>query len=148
MKSSSSIILKPVWSKKIIFWLVLSFIVLIIVAITNWHQWIEFSTMLIVIVAVLFQTFLLTLILYSLPYFRIEVTNSYLLGPSPIPLTWNRNEILIEEINFEKISSGFAWLGFYVFTSNNGGKILVWGFDENQFHKLVDVLYSRRKHSK
>jgi hypothetical protein len=138
------IILKPTKSKIVVSWLIMSFVILIF-TIFNLKPFTDFALFAIVVLVILFQALIFMIIFYNLPYFKIEVNDSYLIGPRSLGGGWKRAKIAIAEIDLQNINSTFQWLGFYIIKSTDGEKISIWGFDEIQFRRLIDLLEDRKR---
>ena len=93
----------------------------------------------------LFQVLIFNLIFYNLPYFKIEINDGYLMGPRSLGMGWARTKILIDDLDLKNINSTLGWIGFYLIKSKQGEKISVWGFDEKQFVKLLDLLAAKKE---
>jgi hypothetical protein len=137
---STKVVFKPNISKIIVSWLTMSFIVIVLILLSTLNDPTDFVGYLLVIFVALFQTFIFNIIFYNLPYFKIEINQPYLSGPRSLGMGWARAKILIDDINLKNTNSTFGWIGFYLIKSRQGEKISLWGFDEKQFIKLMDLL--------
>ena len=139
------IILKPTKSKIVVSWLIMSFAILLFTIFLNLKTFTNFTVFAIAVLIILFQALIFMIIFYNLPYFKIEVNDSYLIGPRSLGGGWKRAKIPIGGIDLQNINSTFQWLGFYIIKSRDGEKISIWGFDENQFRRLIDLLKDRKQ---
>jgi hypothetical protein len=139
------VILKPTKSKIVVAWLTMSFVILVFIILFNMNDFTDLISVAIVVLFVLFQAFIFSIIFYNLPYFKIEINDSYLIGPRSLGGGWKRTRIPIGEIDLQNINSTFQWLGFYIIKSKEGERISIWGFDENQFKRLIDLLKNKKE---
>lgn len=135
-------ILKPSWSKKILCGLVMAFILILSILVLNFREITDISIFLVMSVVVVFQTFVLSAIFHSLPFLRIEVTDSEIKGLKSL-MSWDRVQIPITDIDTNNINKSFQWLGYYGFKSKSGKKLLVCAFDEKQFNNLLEILKNK-----
>jgi hypothetical protein len=136
-------ILKPTISKILVSWLVMSLVIIVFIIMFNWRDFTDFIGTIIVVLVAFFQCFIFCLIFYNLPYFKIEINDTQLIGPRGFGGGWQRIQIPLEDIDVQNINTRFQWLGFYMIKSKTGGKLSVWGFDEKQYKKLITLIVNR-----
>lgn len=151
-KRFDKVTLKPTISKIFDISVTITVVVLIIILLSSWDEFPDILSFLVVVIVTLIRTIVFSFIFFKLPYFKIEINNSHLIGPKSLGVGWQRIRIPISDIDIKSINSTFQWLGFYVMKSFRGKKLYIWGFDENQFDKLIGSLeeYKRNedlKHS-
>lgn len=137
-------ILKPAISKILVSWLVMSFVLTGVLGVLNWRDITDGLIAVIGVLVVFFQCFFFCLIFYNLPYFKIEINDSRIIGPRGLGGGWQRIEMPIEDIDIQNINSTLQWLGFYIIRSKAGERLSVWGFDEKQFNRLLGLVNNRR----
>jgi hypothetical protein len=136
-------VLKPSWSKIMLSWLLMAFIVLAFILLPKLKEGAP-DIIALTIVIVLFQTFVFCAIFYSLPPFRIEITDSHVSGLSSL-MSWVRVQIPVADIDTENVNKSFAWLGYYVLKSKTDKKLLVCSFDEEKFNTLINILNAKKR---
>ena len=123
----------------------MSLVVIAFILLSTLNEPTDFVGYLLVIFVALFQVFIFNIVFYNLPYFKIEVNGPYLMGPRSFGMGWARAQILIGDLDLKNINAAFGWIGFYLIKSKQGEKISVWGFDEKQFVKLLDLLTAKKE---
>ncbi len=141
--------LKPTWSKILVLWPIMILFVILLMLLFSGGKFFQYDLLPLLIggIYLLGATFVFCIIFLHLPYFAIEITEGHLIGPSLWGLGWHRVFIPIDEVDIRATNTSFQWLGFYVIKSRQGDKILIWGFDINQFEKLLIAL-NKEKHNK
>lgn len=135
---------KPSNSKLVVCWLTMALVLIILLF---WFLKIDFTDLALVAIVVgyvLFQTLVLWLIMYKLPFFKIEVSEAMLAGPWNWGEGWKRIKLPIHDLDLEHINQTFQWFGVYQVKSREGGAISTWGLDEAQFKSLVELLRTRK----
>ena len=88
----------------------------------------------------------LALRLFLLPYYAIEIDEQFISGPSLFGVGWRRIKISIKEIMINaNINQILVFLGVYPIKSTKGEIIGIWGFDEDQYSKLLSLIEERKK---
>ena len=117
----------------------------LLVLLFKWEEFADLFSISLLVIIVLFQSFIFSFIFYKLPYFNIEITPSYLTGPRSLGGGWQRIKIPIRDIDLNSINSSLQRFGFYIIKSYKGDKLSVWGFDTEQFNKLLGILREAKK---
>ena len=137
-------ILKPTISKILASWLVMGCVLNVVIGVLNWRDIEDGIIAAIVVLVVFFQCFIFCLIFYNLPYFKIEINDTHIIGPRGLGGGWQRIEMPLEDIDMQNINSALQWFGFYIIRSKAGEKLSVWGFDKKQFNRLLGLVNDRR----
>jgi hypothetical protein len=134
--------LKPTMSKILVLWPIMILLVILFDLLFFGKKFFQFDLLPLLAGGawLLVATFLFCTIFFHLPYYAIEITDGHLIGPSLWGINWHRVFIPIDEIDIRATNTSLHWLGFYVIKSRQGDKILIWGFDLNQFEKLLMAL--------
>ena len=136
--------MKPTLSKTLLFWIIMSTCVLIIIVALNWRRFSDFTSILLVTLVVLFQCLIFSLIFFNLPYFRVHIDDTTLVGPRGFGLGWQRIQIPLGLIDVQDVDRRFQWLGFYIIKSKSGGRLSLWGFSEKQVLQLLATVQGKR----
>ena len=137
-------ILKPSLSKIVASWLLVTFVVLLFTLPFNLQKLTSVVVFVTTIVFALLKTLILTVVFYSLPSFRIEITDSHIVGLRSFA-SWERAKIPIKDIDTLDVNEKFKWLGYYGLKSKTNQKMLVCAFDEKQFRKLITILNEKKQ---
>ena len=126
----------------VIIWVLLS-VISTILYLKNSEYW---QLALLLYALLLVGSISLSLRVFLLPYFAIAVDEEYITGPSLFGVGWRRVKISLSEViinpNPHRIK---AFFGIYVIESTRGGKIGIWGFDEEQYEKLLRIVDDRSR---
>ena len=87
----------------------------------------------------------LSLRIFLRSYFKIEVSDKFIYGPSLFGFAWRKEEIAIAEINSISHNQLLELMGIYIVRSTNGKIICISGFDEDRFNELKEILSTRGK---
>jgi hypothetical protein len=136
--------LKPSFLVIATMWLIIGFAILIFLIARDPAQYADLQLLALGIIFVAVRCLILSLIFYLIPYFRIEVNDTDVIGPGPAWAGWNRVKIPLTEIDRRRVKSTIPWLGFYRIDSDGYGKITVWWFDEQQLDKLLAAIAARK----
>ncbi len=134
---------KPTVSKRLVLWLTLS---LFTTAGVLWLVRSDLADPIAVGIAlgyVILASFLISWLMYSLAFFRIQVDRSQISGPWGWGQGWKRITIPIAEIDLRRTNATFACWGIYLLQAGASGAISIWGFDAAQYRQILELLRSR-----
>ena len=136
--------LKPSFWKIATMWLTIGFAILLIMIVRDPGTFTDLQMLALEVAFVVVRCLIMTVIFYLIPYFQVEVSDTYVSGPGPAFGGWNRVRIPLTDFDIKKVKSTITWLGFYSIDSDGFGKITVWWFDMHQFRKLLTAIKTRK----
>ena len=103
----------------------------------------DINILLIALLVLLVQCFVFIMIFCNLPYFRIEIGESTVKGPSMLGAGWRKVVIPYSEFSHIVNNPILSTFGFYYIKSSQGKIISVMGFTEEQYKKLLEIISSK-----
>lgn len=138
-------VFKPSFWKIFEMWLIIVLVIMVVVTIGERPDLKDPLALGTIIIFVVVRSLILALVFYLIPYFRIDVNDTHIVGPgSPLGPGWNRVRIPLAGLEDRNVKAGIPWLGFHRITSADSGTITVWWFGAAELRRLLDAIAARR----
>lgn len=89
------------------------------------------------------QSLVFSVLFYKLPYFRVVLEEETITAPRGLGGGWQRVTLPLQDLDLENVNDRFKWWGFYVIPSTTGERLSLWGFDQAQYRKLVEIVRAK-----